>query len=71
VNPFISKHAHAVIGSLSGFDRLVFRGALRFLSHTADMKSYLWTTRGLLKDFTTHAQELTHRLRAASEALAP
>jgi hypothetical protein len=70
VNPFISKHAHAVIGTLSGFDRLVFRGTLRFLSHTAGMKSYLWTMRVLLKDFATHTQELTQRLRAASEALA-
>jgi hypothetical protein len=70
VNPFISKHASAVVGTLSGFDRLVFRGTLRFLSHTTGMKSYLWTMRVLLKDFATHAQELTQRLRTASEALA-
>jgi hypothetical protein len=70
VESFISKHSHAVIGTLSGFDRLVFRGTLRFLSHSAGMKSYLWTMRVLLKDFAAHAQELTQRLRAASEALA-
>ncbi len=63
---FITKHAHAVIGTLSGFDRLVFRGTLRFLSYTAGMSSYLWTMKVLLKDFATHAQELTQRVRAAS-----
>ena len=70
VNPFISQHAPAVIGTLSGFDRLVFRGTLRFLSHTAGMKSYLWTMKVLPKDFATHAQDLAQRLRAATEALA-
>jgi hypothetical protein len=41
MEPFLSKHAHAVIGTLSGFDRLVFRGTLRFLAHCAGMSSYL------------------------------
>ncbi len=51
MEPFISKHAQAIIGTLSGFDRLVFRGTLRFLAHRAGMISYLWTMGVLLKDF--------------------
>src|SRR6476660_8278959 len=51
MEPFISKHAQAIIGTLSGFDRLVFRGTLRFLAHCAGMSSYLWTMGVLLKDF--------------------
>jgi hypothetical protein len=30
---FPNRHAGAVIGVLSGFDRLVFRGTLRVLAH--------------------------------------
>jgi len=33
VERFLVKYADAVIGSLSGFDRLVFRGTLRTLCH--------------------------------------
>jgi hypothetical protein len=70
VDPFLSKHARAVIGTLSGFDRLVFRGTLRLLAHSGGMFSYLWAVRVMLKDFASHAQAMTRRLRDASEALA-
>jgi len=55
VEAFLSKHANAVIGVLSGFDRLVFRGTLRMLAHRAGMAAYLWGARVLLKDFGSHA----------------
>ena len=67
---FLSKHANDVIGILSGFDRLVFRGTLRLLAHAAGMMSYLWAVRVLLKDFAAHAEGLTRQLREASEELA-
>ena len=34
---FLSKHANAVTGTLSGFDRLVFRGTSRHLAHSGGM----------------------------------
>src|SRR6476469_6614446 len=70
MEPFISKHAQAIIGTLSGFDRRVFRGTLRYLAHCAGMSSYLWTMGVLLKDFATFAQDVTERLKEASQALA-
>jgi hypothetical protein len=70
VEEFLSKHAEDVIGTLSGFDRLVFRGTLRVLAHAAGMMSYLWAARVLLKDFAAHAEGLTRRLKEASEELA-
>jgi hypothetical protein len=42
VEAFLSKHANDVIGVLSGFDRLVFRGTLRMLAHHLRMQRYLW-----------------------------
>jgi hypothetical protein len=70
VEPFVSKHAHAVTGTLSGFDRLVFRGTLRMLAHYGGMMSYLHAVNVLLKEFAGHAEAMTKRLREASEALA-
>lgn len=40
---FIQKYEKDVMGSLSGFDRLVFRGTLRRLSFREGMASYLWS----------------------------
>jgi hypothetical protein len=53
VEAFLNRHAGAVIGVLSGFDRLVFRGMLRV--HHLGMKAYLWAMQVLLKDFASHA----------------
>jgi len=70
VEQFVLKHADAVIGTLSGFDRLVFRGTLRMLAHRGGMLSYLCAVQVLLKEFASHAEALTRRLKDASEALA-
>lgn len=67
---FLSKHANAVIGVLSGFDRLVFRGTLRMLAQRAGMMVYLRARQVLLKDFARHAEACTAQLRDASEQLA-
>ena len=70
MNRFITKHAGSVIGTLSGFDRLVFTGTLRHLAYPAGLKLWLWAARILLKDFATHAEAMTRCLKDASEALA-
>ena len=67
---FIAKHADKITGTLSGFDRLVFRGTLRMLAHCAGMMTYLHQVGVLLKEFGAHAEALTRQLREASEALA-
>jgi hypothetical protein len=70
VEQFVAKHAEHVIGTLSGFDRLVFRGTLRMLAHRGGLMTYLWHVGVLLKDFGEHAQLLTEQLRDASTSLA-
>ncbi|MGO9634740.1 MAG: hypothetical protein ACLPX1_12705 [Steroidobacteraceae bacterium] len=67
---FLNKHAGDVTGVLSGFDRLVFRGTLRYLAHHLGMMTYLRAVRVLLKDFASHAAAATQQLRAASEGQA-
>lgn len=67
---FISRHAKAVIGTLCGFDRLVFRGTLRLLAHRGGMMNYLGSVGVLLKDFAAHAQVMSEQLKEASLAVA-
>jgi hypothetical protein len=51
---------------LSGFDRLVFRGTLRQITHAAGMFLFLCYRRILLKEFGEFAQSSTDMLRNAS-----
>lgn len=70
MNAFIEKHQKHIIGVLSGWDRLVFRGTLRLIAHLAGMCSYLRCRHILLKDFKAYAQRLTAELIQASAAQA-
>ena len=63
---FLHKHAASVIGVLSGFDRLVFRGSLREICHGGGMGRYLSQAGVLLKEFGAHAEAVTERIKAAS-----
>lgn len=66
MNALVPKYADHVIGELSGWDRLVFRGTLRMLAFAAGMAGYLSRVGVLLKDFGDHAQAMTSRLIEAS-----
>ena len=66
MDQFIQKYQEKVTGVLSGFDRLVLRGTIRFLSYTAGMMNFLCDMGVLLKDFGNYVQETTNRLREAS-----
>ncbi len=44
---------------LSGFDRLVFRGTIRQLSHLERIRAYLSVRSIPLKDFGVHSQGMT------------
>ena len=66
MNAFIEKHQKHIIGVLSGWDRIVFRGTIRLIAHLAGMCSYLRSRHILLKDFKAHAQRQTTALIEAS-----
>lgn len=63
---FLSKHTENVTGTLSGFDRLVFRGTLRRLVYVEGMMSFLYSISVLLKDFGQYALGITKRLKEAT-----
>ncbi len=65
---FIAKHQDDIAGVLSGFDRLVLRGTLRSIAYSQGMTQYLWNNHVLLKDFGSHVEQVSQRLKAASLA---
>src|SRR5213080_3328718 len=67
---FLHRYAASVIGTLSGWDRLLFRGTLCRIANAAGLASFLSYTGVLLKDATRHMEAATARVRAASEQAA-
>ena len=49
---FVAKHAEHVIGTLSGFDRLVFHGTMRALCSRGGLMSYLWAVQVRLTEIS-------------------
>ena len=67
---FIQQQADRVWGTLSGFDRVRFRGTLRLLANASGLGSFLRYRRVLLKDFTRFAQDIRDRVQASIESVA-
>src|ERR1700674_404122 len=67
---FLQRHGSKILGVLSGFDRVRFRGSLRLLSCVRGMASWLNTAGVLLKDFPDFAKTTTKRLRDSVEEYA-
>ena len=64
---FLQRHGGQVKGVISAWDRVCFRGTLRWLASLAGLGSFLSTHRILLKDFMNRAEELTKSVREACE----
>lgn len=67
---FIQRFRDKVSGVLSGWDRVRFRGTIRWLASQSGMYSFLSERHILLKNFRAWALELTAQIRDATEALA-
>lgn len=63
---FIARHRDKITATLSGFDRLVFRGTLRSISFADGLRHYLQANDVLLKDFGSHVDRVSGQLREAS-----
>jgi hypothetical protein len=66
MNALVPGNTDHIIGVLSGWDRLVFRGTLRMLAFAGGMARYLSRVGVLLKHFGDHAQAMTDQLIQAS-----
>jgi hypothetical protein len=74
---FIKKYREEINGTLSGFDRVVFRGSLRRLDYghwdrnlqafvAQGMEQYLWQNKILFKDYLDHVKSVSQRVKQAS-----
>ncbi len=63
---FISRFEQQIQGTLSGFDRVVFRGSLRRLTHWQGMKMYLIQNGILCKQYQDHVKKVSQDLKNAS-----
>ena len=67
---FMQRHASSVMGILNGFDRLRFRGTLRWLCYGAGMGRYLSAIGVPLWQFKQYTQAVTARVRSSIEGVA-
>jgi hypothetical protein len=55
---FLSRHKGRIAGSISGFDRMIFRGSLLWMTHAEGMGKFLSSQGVLLKEFGSYAEGL-------------
>jgi hypothetical protein len=70
MDKFVQRHEQDVIGVLSGFDRLLFRGTLRSISYGEGLDRFLGAVGVKYKDFGDFAQGLSERLKENAQAMA-
>lgn len=70
VRQFIQRHGAEILGGLSGFDRMRFRGTLRLLTTVGGTMAFLSEVGVRLKDFMGYAEGITKRRRKTTEDLA-
>jgi hypothetical protein len=77
---FIEKYGSQILGTLTGWDRLILRGSLRRLSYgwwderlqafvAKGMEDYLWQNKVLFKDYAEYVKQASEHLK--KESLAP
>lgn len=58
-------YSDKITGAISGWDRIRFRGTIRWLASANGLGAYLGSSRILLKDFGAWANGITKRIRSA------
>jgi hypothetical protein len=67
---FMKRHQNRTVGTIAGFDRVLFRGSLRSICYNQGLEIFLTTQRVLFKDFGQYAEKLSSQIKAHAEAIA-
>src|SRR5216683_468919 len=67
---FLKRHKDRIVGTITGFDRVLFRGTLRSISHCRGLEIFLSSQRVLLKNFGVFAQQLAREIGEQAQAFA-
>lgn len=65
---FMTWYQDRIVGILTGFERMLFRGTLRSISDPKGAELWLSSRHVLLKDFAAFAEGLTARVKAQALA---
>lgn len=67
---FVKRYADRIVGSIAGFDRILFRGNLSSICHVGGMDRFLSSQRVLYKDFSVFVQRFSKRVKERAEQIA-
>jgi len=67
---FVKRYGDRIVGSIAGFDRILFRGNLSAICHVEGMDRFLSSQRVLYKNYSEFVQRLSRRLKERAEQLA-
>jgi hypothetical protein len=67
---FLERHRDRITGTLSGFDRMLFRGTLRSITYVKGLEIFLYSHRVLMKEFGSYVISLSQRLVEHAKQLA-
>jgi len=67
---FIERYNDRIIGSIAGFDRILFRGQMFSLCHVEAMDRFLSSQHVLYRDFSPFAQMFSDEIKAHAERIA-
>ena len=67
---FVKRYADRIVGSIAGFDRILFRGHLSSIYHVEAMDRFLSSQRVLYKDFSAFVQRFSKRVKERAEQIA-
>lgn len=67
---FLERHRDRITGTLSGFDRMLFRGTLRSITYVKGLEIFLYSQHVRMKDFSQYVVSLSERLVAHAKQLA-
>ena len=67
---FLKRHEGRVLGTITGFDRVLFRGNLSSICHPGGMDRFLSSQRVLYKDFKPFVEKISDRVKEHAKQFA-
>jgi len=67
---FLQRHASRVLGSISGFDRVLFRGVLRSISYVQGLDWFMGSQRVGFKDFQGFVEKFSAGIKRRAREIA-
>ena len=64
---FFKRYQNSILGSISGFDRIRFRGTIRWLANDSGIRTFAGVHKIFYKDFSKWAENVTKKVRACCE----